>query len=71
MTKARKAPLKKTQKKKIPWVNIIVLVIGALVALSMIVAGLTNFSGSPGTPSQYVTPSAVPQPTVVVSTPAP
>ena len=77
MTKARKAPAKKPLKQRGgKWANIILLIIGALVALSMILTGVFTLNAQPGAPSSFITPSAIPlptvdQPTVIVPTPVP
>lgn len=76
MAKVRKAPVKKPAKRKIAWANMIVLIIGILVVLSMVLTGIFTLNAQPGVVSPYITPSAVPQPTseqptVVIPTPTP
>lgn len=63
MTKAKKAPQKQPKKRDIKWANVIFLVIGVLVALSMVLTTIIT-----QTPQ-----AAVPVPTVpgMVATPSP
>lgn len=64
MTKARKAPAGKQQKKDTKWANILFLTIGALVVLSMILTSI--FTQNPQANSAAPTPTPI-----IVTTPAP
>jgi len=64
MTKAKKAPQKQVKKRDTKWANIIFLVIGVLVALSMVVTSIFTQT------QQTAVPAPTPVP-AVVSTPAP
>jgi hypothetical protein len=63
MTKAKKAPQKKPQKRDIKWANIIFLAIGVFVVLSLIITSVITTTATP----IVVTPTPLP----AVSTPVP
>jgi len=66
VTKVRKAPLKKQQKRKINWANIIFLAIGVLVALSMVITAVVTLNPQPLAPN--VLPTTIPaEPTAMPS----
>ncbi len=63
MTKARKAPQKKAQKRDIKWANLLFLAIGVIVVLSMVITSLVTQTPQP------VTTAPTPPPVVVTPNP--